>query len=161
MWHKSLFQHCWLLEQSLCALQQAKQIGSRSDFITFGLFITIIIHNDTFKCWKNKHCHWPIVSLSYLWHFQRLMLRVQHQKHQKAKIMTNTNRKHFTDTTDHGTSGYSFQDDAKLYIEKILQSQASVTLELIYPSHPWKTASHKEIHHHKHQPHEGKLLMCP
>lgn len=54
--------------------------------------------------------------------------------------MTSTNRKQFTDAVNHGTSGYLFNDNAQLNLEEILQSQTSVTLELIYPSTPQKNS---------------------
>lgn len=58
--------------------------------------------------------------------------------------MAKTNGKHFTDAIDHGTGGYFFNDKAQLYLEKILQSQASLTFEPILPIIPWKPVSHKE-----------------
>lgn len=50
--------------------------------------------------------------------------------------MAKTNGKHFTDAIDHGTSGYFFNNKAQLYLEKILQSQASLTFEPILPIIP-------------------------
>lgn len=45
-------------------------------------------------------------------------------------------KKHLADVIYHGTSGYLFTNQAKLYLEKIPQSNASLTLERIYPSSP-------------------------
>lgn len=72
--------------------------------------------------------------------------------------MANTNGKHFTDAIDHGTSGDLFNDRAQLYLEKILQSQASLFLPLnrFYPSSPENQFHTRRIHHHKHHTYKRK-----